>query len=509
MLARVHSGALIGIDGHPVEVELDVFQGLPFVAVVGLPDNAVKESIARVKSAIINSGYPLPARRITVNLAPAGLRKEGSGFDLPIALALLTALGLLAPDKLEQYMVVGELSLDGGVKPVTGSLSLALLARDLGFKGLLLPENNAGEAAVVQGIDVLGVSSLHAAAGFLMNRIGIEPARVDLSGHVEALGEYPIDFNEIKGQEYAKRAVEVGAAGGHNILMIGPPGTGKTMISQRIPSILPKPVFEEALEITRIYSSAGLLGRNGSLFTVRPFRSPHHTVSDAGLIGGGKIPRPGEVSLAHHGVLFLDELPEFKKNVLEVLRQPMEDGAVTISRSQMSITFPARFMLVAAMNPCPCGYKGDPKHSCKCSLVSVQRYWSKISGPLLDRIDIHVEVPTVEWKDLTGKAEGEPSKAIRERVDHARDVQQRRLEGTGLYCNAQMGTRHIKRFCQLDQGSMSVLERAVNRLGLSARAYHRVLKIARTIADLEALESIQAGHVAEAIQYRTLDREFN
>ncbi|MDQ7781784.1 MAG: YifB family Mg chelatase-like AAA ATPase [Desulfomonilaceae bacterium] len=506
MPAKVHSGSLIGIDGHPVEVEIDVFPGLPSVVVVGLPDSAVKESAARVKSAIVNSGYPFPSRRWTVNLAPAALKKEGSGFDLPIALGMLSALEFLPSDRLKDYVVVGELSLDGRVKAVRGALSIALMAKEMGFKGLILPDVNAAEAAVVEGVEVLGVSTLLTTTGFLMGRVQIEPARAPTRSQTTDGPYYPIDFKEIKGQEYAKRAVEVAAAGGHNVLMIGPPGSGKTMISQRIPSILPETVFQEAVETTKIYSAAGLLGRNGSLVTTRPFRSPHHTVSDAGLIGGGAIPRPGEVSLAHNGVLFLDELPEFRKNVLEVLRQPLEDGHVTISRAQMALTFPARFMLVAAMNPCPCGYRGDPKHRCGCPSLAIQRYWGKISGPLLDRIDIHVDVPSVAWRDLTASPDGEPSQVIRERVNRARTVQLERLGNSRLYCNAQMGSVLIKEHCKLGPDSVGVLERAVDRLGLSARAYHRVLKIARTIADLDHSAGIRSPHVAEAIQYRTLDR---
>jgi magnesium chelatase family protein len=504
----VHSGALVGIDAYPVEVEIDVYPGMASIAVVGLPDNAVKESTARVKSAIVNSGYPFPARRITVNLAPAGLKKEGAGFDLPIALGMLAALDLLPAEKLEDYLVVGEVSLDGAVKWVRGALSLAISARQQGFKGLILPEANAREAAAVEGIDVFGVSSLLTATGFIMGRVQLQPRRLSPQEQPPTTSTYPIDFKEVRGQEYAKRAVEVAAAGGHNVLMIGPPGSGKTMISQRIPTILPEPVFEESIETTRIYSAAGLLGRNGSIITARPFRSPHHTVSDAGLIGGGIIPRPGEVSLAHNGVLFLDEFPEFRKNVLEVLRQPMEDGLVTISRSQMSVTFPARFMLVAAMNPCPCGYRGDPKHECKCAAQAIQRYWSKISGPLLDRIDIHVEVPAVNWKDVTSKTEGEPSAPVRERVNRARRIQLERFRNAGIYSNAQMGNRHLKRFCPLGQESLAVLERAMDVLGLSARAYHRILKIARTIADLEGSENINTPHVTEAVQYRSLDRRY-
>jgi len=506
VLALVHSGALIGIDAHPVEVEIDVYPGLPYIAVVGLPDSAVKESAARVKSAIVNSGYPFPSRRIIVNLAPAGLKKEGASFDLPIALGVLASLELLRTDHLEDYLFVGELSLDGRVKPVKGALSLALSARERGLTGIVLPEENAGEAALVEGVEVLGVSSLLTAAGFLMGRVSIQSAAAPAEEPKGPFGEYAVDFREIKGQEFAKRAVEVAAAGGHNVLMIGPPGSGKTMIAQRIPTILPDPVFEESLETTRVYSSAGLLTGNGSLMRIRPFRSPHHTVSDAGLIGGGMIPRPGEVSLAHNGVLFLDELPEFRKDVLEVLRQPLEDGVVTISRAQLALTFPARFMLVAAMNPCPCGYRGDPKHHCSCAFQTVQRYWSRISGPLLDRIDIHVEVPAVEWRELTGRVEGEPSTTIKERINRARTIQLDRLRKTGIFCNAQMKTSHLKKFCKLDVRSMGVLERAVEVLGLSARAYHRILKIARTIADLEGAADIVSSHISEAIQYRTLDR---
>ncbi len=509
MLAQVHSGALVGIDAYPVEVEIDVYNGLPAVTVVGLPDSAVKESAARVKSAIVNSGFPFPARRITVNLAPAGLRKEGSGFDLPIALGVLIGLGLLTNEKINGYMIVGELSLDGSVKEVRGALSLAIAARDMGFKGIILPESNSGEAAVVEGIDTLGVSNLITAAAFLMGRVSIEPAKPNKEAITKTIGDYPVDFRDIKGQEYAKRAVEVAAAGGHNVLMVGPPGSGKTMLSQRIPTILPDPVFEEALQTTRIYSAAGLLGKDKSIITRRPFRSPHHTVSDAGLIGGGAIPRPGEVSLAHNGVLFLDEMPEFRKNVLEVLRQPLEDGDVTISRAHVAVTFPARFMLVAAMNPCPCGYRGDVKHECVCSRQTIERYWAKISGPLLDRIDIHVEVPSVEWRDLTGMEDSESSEEIRVRINQARSIQLDRLSKHRIFSNSQMKASLIKKYCALDQDSLSFLEKVVERLGLSARAYHRVLKIARTVADLEASEDIQSNHVSEAIQYRSLDRRYD
>lgn len=499
----------MGIDAYPVEVEIDVYNGLPAITVVGLPDSAVKESAARVKSAIVNSGFPFPARRITVNLAPAGLRKEGSGFDLPIAIGVLIGLNLLTNDKMDSYMIVGELSLDGRVKEVRGALSLALAARDLGFKGIILPESNCGEAAVVEGVDTLGVASLITAAGFLMDRVSVEPTKPKIESTTRTISDYPIDFRDIRGQEYAKRAVEVAASGGHNVLMVGPPGSGKTMLSQRIPTILPEPVFEEAVQTTRIYSAAGLLGRDKSIVTRRPFRSPHHTVSDAGLIGGGAIPRPGEVSLAHNGVLFLDEMPEFRKNVLEVLRQPLEDGEVTISRAHVAITFPARFMLIAAMNPCPCGYRGDVKHECICSRQTIERYWAKISGPLLDRIDIHIEVPSVEWRDLTSKQDSEASEDIRNRVNQARKIQLSRLTRYGIFSNSQMKSALIRKYCALDQDSLNFLEKVVERLGLSARAYHRILKIARTIADLDGSDDIRPNHVSEAIQYRSLDRRYD
>ncbi len=508
MLARVHSGCLIGIEAYPVEVEIDVGPGLPAFAVVGLPDNAVRESVARVKSAVQNTGYPFPPRRITVNLAPADLKKEGSGFDLPIAIGTLAAMEFLAPEKLEDYLISGELALDGRVKSVRGALSMAISARDRKLKGVIVPCANSSEAAVVEGINVYGVSTLLEATAFLMNNLEIEPSRPITDKRSGKYWKYSVDFKEIKGQEYAKRAVEVAAAGGHNVLMIGPPGSGKTMISKRIPTILPEPVFEESLETTRVYSAAGLLRRNASVVTTRPFRSPHHTVSDAGLIGGGANPRPGEVSLAHNGVLFLDELPEFKKNVLEVLRQPLEDGQVTISRAQVAVTFPARFMMVAAMNPCPCGYHGDPKHECTCSRPTIQRYWSKISGPLLDRIDIHVEVPAVEWRDLTQNVDGEPSEEIRNRVEKARRIQLDRFSGLGIYANCHMSSSMTKKFCPLDSECYRFLEKAVSMLGLSARAYHRILKISRTIADLAREPDIRPHHVSEAIQYRSLDRSY-
>ncbi len=514
MLAKVTSSALMGVDAYMVEVEVDLSKGLPAFIMVGLPDTAVKESRERVKAAIVNSEHKFPMKVVVVNLAPASVKKSGSCFDLPIAIGVLAAAGVVNRTTVRDYVIAGELTLNGEVRPVKGALPLAVAARANGYRKLIVPQANVREAAVVEGLDVFAVKTLPQAVDLLRSGNGARPYVVDIEKKLRQEDDFDIDFHDVKGQEHAKRALEVAAAGGHNVVMIGAPGAGKTMLAQRVPTVLPSPTLAEAIETTKIHSVLGLTGRSSFLITRRPFRSPHHTISDAGMIGGGVIPRPGEVSLAHNGVLFLDELPEFNRNVLEVLRQPLEDARVTISRAATSLTFPARFTLIAAMNPCPCGYYGDPMQECNCTPLQVRKYIHKISGPLLDRIDIHINVPAIKYKELAGERRGERSAEIRDRVERTRRLQVARFAADNngkarrFYCNADIPPAQLPRYCGLAAGCQELLRHAIEKLGLSARAYDRVLKVARTIADLGGEETIQPAYIAEAVQYRTLDRSW-
>ncbi len=508
MLSKIVSSATLGVEAYRVEVEADIQQQMPLFITVGLPDGAVRESKERVTAAIKNSDFIFPSKRVTINLAPADVKKEGSAFDLPIAVGILAATGQIIRERVDEFVLLGELSLDGSLKPIPGVLPMTMsFASGNGIKGILVPKENAREAAMAGTIPVFPIKTLKDAVQFLEDESSIRPFEVDISSVFNEARRYTVDFSDVKGQESAKRALEVAAAGGHNIIMIGPPGSGKTMLARRMPTILPDMTIAEALETTKIHSVAGRLPANAALVATRPFRAPHHTISYAGLVGGGAIPKPGEVSLAHHGVLFLDEMPEFKKDILEMLRQPMEDKQVTISRASSTLTYPAGFMLISAMNPCPCGYFGDPSHECHCSAGDIQRYMSKVSGPLLDRIDIHITVPSVKFKELSSETRGEPSIHIRKRVNDARKMQLERFKDEkNIYCNAHMESCDIRRFCTIDEKSQSLLALAITKQGLSARAYDRILKVARTIADLAQSPNIEMGHIAEAIHYRTLDR---
>ena len=506
MLAKVFSSAVKGIDAHSVEIEVDISNGLPACIIVGLPDASVKESKDRIKAAIKNTGLKFTDRRITVNLAPADIPKEGPSYDLPIALGILAANDQLGHDISNKYLFMGELSLEGKVRKVKGVLPIALYAKEKGYEGVIVPYENAKEASVVSDLKTYPVKSLSETIQLIKSDFDVPSYSIDPEDTIKVFSQYDVDMSDVKGQEHAKRALEISAAGGHNIIMIGPPGSGKTMLAKRVPTILPEMTIDESMETTKIHSICGFLPEETSLIKIRPFFAPHHTISDIGLIGGGSRPKPGDVSLAHNGVLFLDELPEFKRSTLEVLRQPLENHCVTISRAHSKETYPARFMLIAAMNPCPCGYFTDAKKECHCTPMQIQKYMSKISGPLLDRIDIHLNIPAVKYEDMISSEETESSEDIRERVNRTRKIQQERFKSNKIYANSQMSTRLVKKCCVLESQAQTLLKHAIIELGISARAYDRILKVSRTIADLVQSENILEEHVGEAIQYRSLDR---